>query len=86
MIARVWRGHTRAEDASKYGAFLEAKGFGDYRSTPGNTPVIPRSPSTALRAGSAPRDPVLDSGLSRSSPGSLAEPALSEVEGLGMTG
>lgn len=40
MIARVWRGHTRAEDAGKYGAFLEAKGFGDYRSTPGNAGAL----------------------------------------------
>jgi hypothetical protein len=81
MIARVWRGHTRAEDAGKYGAFLEAKGFGDHRSTSGDTgavllkrvaetPVIPRR--------AAPRDPVLDSGPPRSSPGSLAA--------LGMTG
>lgn len=36
MIARVWRGHTRSEDAAAYGAFLEERGFGDYRSTPGN--------------------------------------------------
>ena len=36
MIARVWRGHTRSEDADAYGAFLEERGFGDYRETPGN--------------------------------------------------
>ena len=36
MIARVWRGHTRSEDAEAYGAFLERRGFADYRETPGN--------------------------------------------------
>lgn len=36
MIARVWRGHTRSEDAGAYGTFLEERGFGDYRGTPGN--------------------------------------------------
>jgi len=36
MIARVWRGHTRSEDADAYGAFLERRGFADYRETPGN--------------------------------------------------
>ncbi len=36
MITRVWRGHTRSEDAAAYGAFLESRGFADYRDTPGN--------------------------------------------------
>lgn len=36
MITRVWRGHTRSEDADAYGAFLESRGFADYRGTPGN--------------------------------------------------
>ena len=40
MIARVWRGNTRASDAEAYGAFLEAKGFADYRGTPGNLGAI----------------------------------------------
>jgi heme-degrading monooxygenase HmoA len=36
MITRVWRGHTRSEDADAYGAFLESRGFADYQETPGN--------------------------------------------------
>jgi heme-degrading monooxygenase HmoA len=36
MIARIWRGCTRSGDAREYGAFLERKGFADYRGTPGN--------------------------------------------------
>ncbi len=36
MIARVWHGTTRAKDAEEYAAFLEARGFSDYRGTPGN--------------------------------------------------
>ncbi|MGH9369244.1 MAG: antibiotic biosynthesis monooxygenase family protein [Thermoanaerobaculia bacterium] len=40
MIARIWRGNTRAEQAGEYGAFLEEKGFSDYRGTPGNRGVL----------------------------------------------
>jgi heme-degrading monooxygenase HmoA len=36
MIARIWRGNTRAEHADQYGEFLTRKGFSDYRGTPGN--------------------------------------------------
>jgi heme-degrading monooxygenase HmoA len=36
MIARVWRGHTRAVDADAYMGFLERTGLADYRATPGN--------------------------------------------------
>ncbi len=36
MIARIWRGHTRAEDAESYTKFLERTGLTDYRATPGN--------------------------------------------------
>lgn len=36
MIARIWRGHTRAADADAYRAFLERTGLPDYRATPGN--------------------------------------------------
>jgi heme-degrading monooxygenase HmoA len=40
MIARVWRGHTRSEDAERYGAFLEARALPDYRGTPGNRGAV----------------------------------------------
>jgi len=36
MIARIWRGHTRSEDAESYTKFLERTGLADYRATPGN--------------------------------------------------
>jgi len=36
MIARIWRGHTRASDAEAYTEFLERTGLADYRATPGN--------------------------------------------------
>jgi len=36
MIARVWRGATRAEDADAYVRYLERTGLKDYRDTPGN--------------------------------------------------
>ena len=36
MIARIWRGHTRAEDAESYTKFVEKTGLTDYRATPGN--------------------------------------------------
>ena len=36
MIVRIWRGHTRAEDAEEYTKFVERTGLADYRATPGN--------------------------------------------------
>ena len=36
MIARIWRGHTRSEDAETYTKFIEKTGLTDYRATPGN--------------------------------------------------
>ncbi len=40
MIARIWRGHTRAADAEAYTAFLERTGLADYRATPGNAGAL----------------------------------------------
>lgn len=39
MIARLWRGHTRKEDADAYERALRATGVRDYRATPGNLGV-----------------------------------------------
>ena len=36
MIARIWRGATRAEDAEAYVSYLEETGLKEYRETPGN--------------------------------------------------
>ncbi len=36
MIARTWRGATRAEDADAYLRYLHETGFAAYRDTPGN--------------------------------------------------
>jgi heme-degrading monooxygenase HmoA len=36
MIARTWRGATRAADAETYIAYLHATGLKAYRDTPGN--------------------------------------------------
>jgi heme-degrading monooxygenase HmoA len=36
MIARTWRGATKAEDAEAYLEYLHETGFADYRKTPGN--------------------------------------------------
>lgn len=36
MIARVWRGWTRAEDADAYVEYLQRTGMPGYRGTPGN--------------------------------------------------
>ena len=36
MIARIWRGAVRAEDAEEYAAYIEGTGMRAYRSTPGN--------------------------------------------------
>lgn len=40
MIARTWRGVTRAEDADTYLEYLEKTGFHEYRATPGNQAVL----------------------------------------------
>ncbi|MES1245312.1 MAG: hypothetical protein ABUT39_27160 [Acidobacteriota bacterium] len=40
MIARTWRGATRAEDADVYLEYLEKTGFSEYRATPGNRGVL----------------------------------------------
>ena len=39
MIARVWRGQTRAEDADRYLDYLRRTGLADARTTPGNRGV-----------------------------------------------
>jgi heme-degrading monooxygenase HmoA len=39
MIARMWHGMTRADDAAEYLAFLERRAVPDYRSVPGNLGV-----------------------------------------------
>ncbi len=36
MIARTWRGTTRAADAERYAAYIEETGLQEYRATPGN--------------------------------------------------
>lgn len=36
MIARCWRGATRAADAERYTAYLHRTGIAAYRATPGN--------------------------------------------------
>ncbi len=40
MIARTWRGATRAEDADVYLEYLNATGLREYRETPGNLGVL----------------------------------------------
>jgi heme-degrading monooxygenase HmoA len=39
VIARVWRGETRAEDADRYLAYLRRTGVADCRATPGSRGV-----------------------------------------------
>lgn len=39
MIARIWRGVTRAEQADSYYDYLERTGLKEYRETPGNRGV-----------------------------------------------
>jgi heme-degrading monooxygenase HmoA len=36
MIARIWRGAVRREDADAYADYIENTGMAEYRSTPGN--------------------------------------------------
>ena len=40
MIARIWRGAVRAEDADAYLSYLEETGFKEYRETPGNRGLL----------------------------------------------
>src|SRR5262245_46819825 len=40
MIARIWRGATRAEDAETYLDYLHQTGLNEYRETPGNRGVL----------------------------------------------
>jgi len=40
MIARSWRGATRAQDAEKYLEYLHQTGFAEYRKTAGNRGVL----------------------------------------------
>jgi heme-degrading monooxygenase HmoA len=40
MIARTWRGVTKAEDADTYLAYLHETGLSAYRATPGNRGVL----------------------------------------------
>ena len=40
MIARTWRGATRAADAEAYVGYLERTGLREYRETPGNRGVV----------------------------------------------
>jgi len=39
VIARIWRGATRPEDAEAYAEYLRETGMREYRSTPGNVGV-----------------------------------------------
>jgi heme-degrading monooxygenase HmoA len=39
LIARIWRGVTRAEHIDEYLDYLERTGLGEYRDTPGNIGV-----------------------------------------------
>jgi heme-degrading monooxygenase HmoA len=41
MLARIWRGATRARDADAYVKYLEATGFSEYMATPGNRGLLP---------------------------------------------
>jgi heme-degrading monooxygenase HmoA len=36
MIARIWRGAVRAEDAAAYATYVQRTGIEGYQSTPGN--------------------------------------------------
>jgi heme-degrading monooxygenase HmoA len=40
MIARTWRGATKAEDAEAYLEYLHQTGFAEYRKIPGNRGVL----------------------------------------------
>lgn len=36
MIARIWRGWTRVEDAESYARYIKETGLAEYAATPGN--------------------------------------------------
>lgn len=40
MIARIWRGAVRLEDAEEYAAYIQGTGISDYTSTPGNVSAL----------------------------------------------
>lgn len=40
MIARIWRGTTKADDAATYLDYLHETGLTQYRATPGNQGVL----------------------------------------------
>ena len=40
MIARTWRGATKAQDAEAYLEYLHRTGLAEYRKTPGNRGVL----------------------------------------------
>jgi len=40
MIARIWRGNTRAEKADAYVGYVEETGLKQYRQTPGNRGAV----------------------------------------------
>jgi len=40
MVARIWRGATKAEDGDVYLEYLHRTGFAEYRATPGNLGVL----------------------------------------------
>jgi heme-degrading monooxygenase HmoA len=41
MLARIWRGATRADDADEYVNYLRQTGLREYGATPGNRGVLP---------------------------------------------
>jgi heme-degrading monooxygenase HmoA len=57
MIARIWRGHTRASDAESYTKLVERMGLADYRATPGNLGAAILRRVEAPQAGDARRPP-----------------------------
>jgi heme-degrading monooxygenase HmoA len=40
VIAKIWRGATKAEDAEAYAGYLDRTGVSEYRSTEGNRGVL----------------------------------------------
>jgi heme-degrading monooxygenase HmoA len=50
MLARIWRGATRADDHSAYLDYLRHTGFKEYRETPGNRGVLALSRRRGDRA------------------------------------
>jgi len=36
MIARIWRGAVRADDAAAYASYIQQTGIEAYKATPGN--------------------------------------------------